>query len=181
MTSFPQAPEWDVTQWLNSDAPLSLQALRGRPIVAAAFQMLCPGCVSTTIPQLNKVHELFGQDKVAVLGLHSVFEHHEAMREPSLRAFLHEYRVPFPVAIDRHEAGDPVPVTMRRYGFRGTPTLLLIDAQGGLRRHVFGHIPDLQLGAEIMALMNEADASLGTIAPRDEDQGARCTVGGGSC
>jgi hypothetical protein len=38
---------------------------------------------------------------------------------------------------------------------QGTPTLLLIDRAGRLRRQVFGHLPDLQLGAEIAALIGE--------------------------
>lgn len=174
------APEWECASWFNSEAPVSLTGLRGRPIVAAAFQMLCPGCVAHTIPQLNKVRQLFAEDDLVVLGLHSVFEHHEAMREPSLRAFLHEYGVGFPVGVDRHEGDDPVPLTMRRYGFQGTPTLMLIDANGVLRRQTFGHVPDLQLGAEVMALVGEA----GRIAREsiDDDTGlSRCEVGAGSC
>jgi hypothetical protein len=47
---------------------------------------------------------------LAVIGLHTVFEHHSAMQEDSLRAFLHEYKVQFPVAIDKPGiAGDPMP------------------------------------------------------------------------
>jgi hypothetical protein len=38
---------------------------------------------------------------------------------------------------------------------RGTPTLLLIDRSGRLRQRIFGHVPDRQLGAEIMRLLLE--------------------------
>lgn len=177
-----RAPEWEVDTWLNTDRPLTLAALRGRPIVAAAFQMLCPGCVAHTIPQLVKVRQLFGEDQLSVLGLHSVFEHHEAMREPSLRAFLHEYGVRFPVAIDRPVAGDAIPATMRRYAFQGTPTLLLIDAEGRLRRQTFGHVPDLQLGAEIMALIRDSHDAVAPLATdADETEDRRCEIGGGTC
>lgn len=41
-----------------------------------------------------------------------------------------------------------------------TPTLILIDRQGYIRKHKFGAEQDLALGAEIMALMREDDASL---------------------
>jgi peroxiredoxin len=150
------APDWDIMQWLNTDRPLNLASLHGRVVVAAAFQMLCPGCVMQTIPQMRQVHSLFAADDVAVVGLHTVFEHHEAMTPTALAAFLHEYKVTFPVGVDRPgERGDPIPSTMRRYAMQGTPTLILIDRSGRLRRQVFGHIPDLQLGAEIMALMRE--------------------------
>jgi len=174
------APEWDCSAWLNTDAPLALASFRGRPVVAAAFQMLCPGCVAETIPQLNRVEQLFSKDQVAVLGLHSVFEHHDAMGEAGLRAFLHEYAVRFPVGIDRHLVGDPVPVTMRTYQFRGTPTLMLIDSNGRLRRQHFGRLSDLQLGAEIMALIRDIPVSA---LAGDEPPGspARCELGTASC
>ena len=149
------APEWRVSEWFNSEVPLTLTALRGKAVVVFAFQMLCPGCVHESIPQARRVHETFDTRSVATIGLHTVFEHHEAMRPVSLKAFIHENRLGFPVGIDAHERGDPLPVTMRTYGMRGTPTLLLIDRAGRLRRQVFGHVPDLALGAEIMALMAE--------------------------
>lgn len=153
------APQWDMAQWLNTGAALDLAGLRGRVVLAAAFQMLCPGCVEHTIPQLRRAHALFPQDKVAVVGLHTVFEHHEAMGVTALAAFLHEYRVAFPVGIDRPDSsGDPIPATMRRYRMQGTPTIFLIDRDGRLRRQVFGHVPDMELGAEIMALMRERAA-----------------------
>ncbi len=149
------ASEWRTSAWLNSEVPLSLAALRGKVVVAFAFQMLCPGCVHESIPQARRVHETFDGNIVATIGLHTVFEHHDAMREVSLKAFVHENRLKFPVGIDAHEDGDPLPLTMRAYGMRGTPTLLLIDRAGRLRRQSFGHVPDLALGAEIMALIRE--------------------------
>src|SRR5690606_29691255 len=119
-------------------------------------QMLCPGCAQSGLPQLLRVHEEFGPAGVAVLGLHTVFEHHAVQggRAP-LEVFLSEYRYRFPVGIDQPD-GDGLPSTMAAYGLEGTPSLLLIDAAGRLRRRVFGHIPDLRLGAEIMALVAEA-------------------------
>jgi hypothetical protein len=38
---------------------------------------------------------------------------------------------------------------------QGTPTTLLIDRQGRLRLHQFGHVDDLRLGAAISALLAE--------------------------
>lgn len=172
------APEWDCSGWLNTDRPLSLAALRGRPIVAVAFQMLCSGCVEHAVPQLKRVRQLFREDQVAVIGLHSVFEHHDGMGDASLRAFVQEYKIDFPVAIDRRQKG-PVPETMRTYRFQGTPTLLLIDANGYLRRQTFGHMPDLQLGAEIMALMSEAASPLGK--QDGPALGATCEIGASTC
>ena len=152
------APELEVTEWLGTDRPLSLHDLRGRVVLIEAFQMLCPGCVSHGLPQARRVSETFALDEVVVLGLHSVFEHHEAQgTREALEAFLHEYRIPFPVAIDAPDGRGRLPRTMARYGLQGTPSLLLIDRQGRLREQAFGTVPDLVLGAEIMALVGEAD------------------------
>jgi hypothetical protein len=51
--------------------------------------------------------------------------------------------------------GEPVPKTMQ-----GTPTLLLIDRAGHLRRQTFGHVSDLELEAavaELMAAVNQLE------------------------
>jgi len=153
-----EAPELAVSAWLNVRQPISLAALRGRVVVLEAFQMLCPGCAQTALPQLMRVHEEFASMGVAVLGLHTVFEHHAVQggRAP-LEVFLSEYRYRFPVGIDQ-PSGTGLPETMAAYGLEGTPSLLLIDAAGVLRQRVFGHIADLRLGAEIMALLAEARA-----------------------
>ena len=152
--AFAQAPEFSVAQWFNTADELSMASLRGRVVVVEAFQMLCPGCVSHGIPQAKRIQEAFSPEEVVVLGLHTVFEHHAAMSPVSLQAFLHEYRVTFPVGVDRaHESG--MPATMRAYALQGTPTLLLIDARGRLRKHWFGVVSDVIVGAEIMRLVLE--------------------------
>ena len=149
------APEWNIAEWLNSDVHLSLDAFRGRTLVALAFQMLCPGCVQQALPQLKRVSESFDPAEVAVIGLHSVFEHHEAQgRKEVLAAFLHENALRFPIAIDQ-PGPDNMPLTFRAYAMQGTPTLLLIDRLGGLRMQRFGHIDDLRLGAAVASLAVE--------------------------
>ncbi len=155
-----EAPTWKTTHWVNTDGPLSLADLRGRVVLLHAFQMLCPGCVAKGIPQAQRVEELFRGAPLTVVGLHTVFEHHAAMPPHALEAFLHEYRVRFPVGVDAAGTdGDPIPQTMRAYAMRGTPTTVLIDARGRLRRQVFGVHDDMLLGAEIQTLLLEATSS----------------------
>ena len=183
------APEWQTTTWLNTPEPLSLEKLRGRVVLMHAFQMLCPGCVARSIPQAQRVAEAFAGAPLTVVGLHTVFEHHEAMQLPSLRAFLHEYRIRFPVGVDAPGlGGNPNPRTMSAYSMRGTPTTVLIDAQGRLRKHMFGVHDDLLLGADIQRLLSEASDAGG--APRVEEleaseptsdcEAGRCAAGEGS-
>ena len=119
-----------------------------------AFQMLCPGCVSHGLPQARRISQTFGDD-VTVLGLHTVFEHHEAMGPTSLEAFLHEYRIGFPVGIDRHERPGGMPVTMERFGLRGTPSLIAIDRNGRIRLDELGAVDDLAVGALLGRLIDE--------------------------
>jgi hypothetical protein len=162
-----QAPEFQVSAWLNAPEPPTLAALRGRVVVALAFQMLCPGCVQYALPQLTRVRRSFHPDRVAVLGLHTVFERHAANRRDTLEAFAHEYRLDFPIGIDAPDPhGGPMPRTMAAYAMEGTPTLLLIDALGRLRRQTLGHVEDMVLGADIALLSTEA---CGGAAPRTEE------------
>lgn len=151
------APAWQVSQWLNTDRPLDLPALRGRVIVLHAFQMLCPGCVLHAVPQAQRLHRLFADEAVSVIGLHTVFEHHEAMLPASLRAFVHEFGITHPVGIDASVPGQAIPATMQAYAMQGTPTLVLIDRAGHRRAQHFGQLDDMALAAEVMRLTLERD------------------------
>ena len=150
------APEWQVEVWLNTPAPLELSQLRGRVVLLHAFQMLCPGCVSHAVPQAERVHRAYAELGVSVIGLHTVFEHHAAMMPMALEVFLHEYRVTHPVGVDVAVDGIAIPATMRRYGMRGTPTLILIDRAGKLRMQEFGRMEDLRLGMMLGQLLAES-------------------------
>lgn len=152
------APPILAAEWFNTPEPLTLEGLRDRVVAIECFQMLCPGCVSHGLPQAARIAQTFRPEDVAVIGLHCVFEHHAAMPPVALSAFLHEYRISFPVAVDMPGKTGPLPQTMAAYALEGTPTLLLIDRVGRLRARHFGSVPDLALGAEIMMLVQEDSA-----------------------
>jgi hypothetical protein len=177
----PAAPPLQVTRWFNTSEPLTLESLRGRVVVLHAFQMLCPGCVQHGIPQAQRVHDLFSGMEVAVVGLHTVFEHHEAMQPHALEAFLHEYRVTFPVGVDAPGDSGGIPKTMEAYRMQGTPTLILLDRQGRIRRKVFGSHSDLALGAEIATLLAERpeEATVRSTQEAAHVHGSGCE--GGAC
>ncbi|MGI9476008.1 MAG: peroxiredoxin family protein [Hyphomicrobiaceae bacterium] len=146
------APELSVEQWFNTESDLTLEKLRGRPVLIHAFQMLCPGCVAHAIPQTQKVQALFGETDLQVIGLHTVFEHHAAMTPVALKAFIHEYRLTFPIGVDTAPSTGDIPATMAAYAMRGTPTTILIDRDGNVAANLFGQIEDLALGAMIQSL-----------------------------
>lgn len=156
-SEFPPAPELAISRWFNTDDSPTLEGLRGEVVVIEAFQMLCPGCVSHGLPQAKRIDEIFG-DELTVLGLHCVFEHHEAMTPVSLEAFLHEYRIGFPVGVDAYEPGRTTPITMARYQLRGTPSLVVVDRRGRIRVHAFGQADDLLVGATLARLIDEPRA-----------------------
>ena len=155
-----QAPELSVQTWFNSDKPLSIASLRGRVVVLVAFQVLCPNSIAAAIPQARRIHETFEPTDVSVVGLHATFEHHQAYSLPLLKAFIHEYRLKFPIGLDSANSAGPIPHTMERYHMRGTPSLVLIDRQGVIRKHAFGSADDLRIGAEIGALTQEGSAAV---------------------
>ncbi|GAB4307374.1 MAG: redoxin domain-containing protein [Roseovarius sp.] len=144
-----------VAEWLNTERPLALEDFRGKVVAIEVFQMLCPGCVMHGLPQAGRIAAAFDPAEVAVIGLHSVFEHHAANGRDTLAAFLYEWRIRFPVAIDAPGDG-ALPRTMQAWQLQGTPTLVLIDAAGRMRARHFGQIGDLALGAAIMSLLRDA-------------------------
>ena len=162
------APPWSVSRWFNTGASnagasdadtLTLASLRGRPVFLHAFQMLCPGCVQHAVPQSLKVAAAFAHTDLAIVGLHTVFEHHHAMGPEALAVYLHENRIGYPVGVDAYRDDDPaahpLPLTMQAYAMQGTPTLCLVDRRGQLRRQHFGLLDDMRLGAEIATLLAE--------------------------
>ena len=150
------APELQTTRWFNTDQHLTLEGLRGRVVVLVAFQMLCPGCVARTIPLAQRLDRTFDRDELAVIALHTVFEHHEVMTPQALEVFLSEYRVTFPVGCDTPDPnGGTIPVSMSTYGMQGTPTLVMIDSLGHRRAQHFGVHDELVLGAEVGLLLAE--------------------------
>ena len=93
------APELLVHTWFNTDRPLTLSGLRGRVVVLSAFQVLCPISVASGVPQAQRIFETFAPSDVTVIGMHSTFEHHDALNTAVLKAFIQEYRLKFPIAL----------------------------------------------------------------------------------
>jgi hypothetical protein len=84
------------------------------------------------------------------------------MPAEALEVFTSEFKLPFPVGIAT-PGPDGIPLSMAAYQMQGTPTLLIFDRAGRLRRHYFGRPDDILLAAEIMALAIEDKGS-----PRNE-------------
>lgn len=149
------APPLQVSQWFNTGHALSLESLRGKIIVINAFQMLCAGCVHHSVPQMQRVFDLFDPADVAVIGLHTVFEDHAQMNPPALAAFIAQHQLTMPIGVDMEDGQHGLPLTMQAYQMQGTPSFILIDKNGLLRMHRFGQKDDLSIGAAIGQLLSE--------------------------
>lgn len=160
LNRYPMAPEFETSTWINTSKALTLAQLKGKVVVLHAFQMLCPGCVSHGLPQAKAIHEMFSNDDVQVIGLHTVFEHHKVMTVEALQAFVSEYRLSFPIAMDLPDDVGPIPKTMGKYSMQGTPTLIIIDRQGAIRLNYFGSLHDMQVGKIIGSLLAEGEVAL---------------------
>jgi hypothetical protein len=77
------APEWQTTHWLNTKEPLSLEKLRGRVVLLACVPDAVPGLRGARHPAGAARGGAFAGAPLTVVGLHTVFEHHEAMQLPS--------------------------------------------------------------------------------------------------
>ena len=143
----------EASHWINTDQPPSLASLQGKVVAVTVFQMLCPGCAGSSLPQARNLYSMFRRDDVAVIGLHSVFEHHQVMTPDALRVFAKEYRLQFPIAVDRPVPGSSVPATMRKWKLEGTPSLMVFGRDGELALQHFGHLDDLRLGAALGELI----------------------------
>lgn len=159
-------PELAVSHWFNTRQPLSLPGLRGKSGWIHALQLLGPGCGSDAIPQLRRVEKIFGHNQ-QIIGLHTVFEHHAVMSPVTLEAFLQEYRITTPVGIDLAGASADVPLTMQRYGFRGTPSSVLIGRDGSIIQGTFGVEDDIALGARIAKAHASSNPNQTTDATQD--------------
>lgn len=149
------SPTLITSDWFNTPSPISIDKLQGKVVLVHAFQMLCPGCVSHGIPQASVIHDAFSNDQVQVIGLHSVFEHHAVMTPEALKVFIHEYKITFPVAVDKPSTDSSLPKTMSQWNLQGTPSLILFDKFGQCRLKHFGRLSDLQLGTIVGGLVAE--------------------------
>lgn len=149
-------PELSVDAWFNADPATTLNSLKGKVVVLAAFQQHCAGSLHHGVPQAARLAANFSDDEVVVIGLNTPFEKAETQDRAALEAFVEEHALTFPVALDKAGGKDALPETMEAFEIQGTPTVLLFDRQGRLRRHYLGQVDDLRIGAEVMALTIEA-------------------------
>ncbi|MYD71126.1 MAG: TlpA family protein disulfide reductase [Acidobacteria bacterium] len=116
------APNLSVSEWVQGE-PTNLDQHRGSVVLLEVFQVNCPGCFFTAIPEAIKVHDHFAGEPVTVLGLATAFEDWDKNTLDNLRRLAEtgevigetrrmleqarmlddgrlRYRIPFPLAMD---------------------------------------------------------------------------------
>lgn len=147
--------KFSISKWLNiSEEEFDFS----RPTVKLLhfFQMKCRGCVIYGIPEAKEMAEIFKGKDFEVVGIHSVFEHHEDMTESHLQEFLREHKVIFPIGIDSHKEDHWMPETMKSLNLQGTPTTILLDRKGQIRLQTFGVVGSDRLQKSIEVLLTES-------------------------
>lgn len=114
------APRIDAVQL--DGRPVSLHALRGKPVLVQFWATWCPICNL----ELGSIQALSHDYTVVTVAMQSG----DAQK---LRAFMREKGVDFPVVVDEHA------VIARRYGVRGVPASFFIGSTGRIRTTEVGY------------------------------------------
>ena len=130
----------------------SLEELRRKgPVLAAFFKISCPVC-QFTFPFLQRLYERYGNDDVTFLGISQDDAKASA-------GFAKQYGITFPIALDEKEKGYPA---SNAYGLTNVPTIFLIDGDGTVSISSMGFVKnDLeQIAAQLAERRKIAPAAL---------------------
>jgi peroxiredoxin len=120
----------------------SLEELRRKgPVLAAFFKISCPVC-QFTFPFLQRLYERYGSDDVTFVGI-------SQDDAKATAGFAKQYGIMFPIALDDKEKGYPA---SNAYGLTNVPTIFLIDADGTVSISSMGFVKnDLEQIAATLA------------------------------
>jgi thiol-disulfide isomerase/thioredoxin/DNA-binding beta-propeller fold protein YncE len=117
-----RAPELEGGRgWLNTDAPLSLEGLRGKVVLLDFWTYGCVNCMHV-IPDLKRLEEKY-QKQLVVIGVHSAKFENEKETE-NIRRIVLRYGIEHPVVNDADFR------IWHSYAVQAWPTLVLIDPAG---------------------------------------------------
>jgi thiol-disulfide isomerase/thioredoxin len=112
-------------EWLNTDKPISLRALKGKIVLLDFWTLCCIICMQI-IPELEKLEKKYSKELV-VIGIHTAKFENEKDSANIKKAIL-RYQIKHPVVNDANK------VIWNTYGANWWPTIVLIDPEG----NVFG-------------------------------------------
>jgi thiol-disulfide isomerase/thioredoxin len=119
-----RAPEIAPGDWLNSDHPLTMAALRGRAVLVDFWEYSCVNCLRT-LPYLREWHNRYAR-WLAIIGVHSP-EFPFGRERQQIEQAVRELDIRYPVLLDNDFK------TWDAFANRFWPSKYLIDAQGYIR------------------------------------------------
>jgi thiol-disulfide isomerase/thioredoxin len=165
------APEFppNVT-WLQG-GPLTMEGLRGKPVLIDFWDYTCVNCLRT-LPYVKEWHRRYQSLGLAVIGVHAP-EFSFAREQGNVLRAVREHGIEYPVVLDNDYA------IWQAYANRYWPAKYLVDARGYLRGYHHGEGAYRETEEALQALLRETFPQIllpGLMDPvRDEDQaGAVC-------
>lgn len=162
-----KAPELTgITKWINTPAPLSLSALKGKVILIDFWTYTCINCIRT-LPHITRWYDKYKDQGFVVLGIHTPEFEFEKKTENVENAII-QYQIHYPVAQDNDYK------TWEIFANHYWPAHYLIDKDGYIRKTHFGEGEYGETEEAIQILIKEAgstaSASLETmpdLTPKD--------------
>ncbi len=149
-TSLPDlgpAPELTNDTWLNVDAPLRLEDLRGRVVLLEMWTFGCINC-QHVMPSLKEWHSKYKEAGLVVIGNHyPEFSYEKDLA--NLKQATEQNGIEYAVAQDNDGS------TWKAYQNNYWPTLYLIDKQGHIRYMHIGEGGYSETEENIKALLAE--------------------------
>jgi thiol-disulfide isomerase/thioredoxin len=152
-----KAPEFvDVTEWLNTKQPLSLDKLKGQVVVVHFWTFGCINC-QRNYPWYRDWMKRYSGRKVTFVGVHSPETKGEYDIE-TIRKRAKENGLEFPILVDNKLSN------WKNWGLRYWPTVWILDKQGYARFRWEGELNWQNAGGQehmakrIDQLLQEPDA-----------------------
>jgi peroxiredoxin len=121
---------------------LTLNELRGRPVLVTFWATTCPGCVKE-MPHLTELYNKLGPQGFELVALAMSYDPEEQVRE-----MVRLKQLPYPVALDRDGSA------ARAFGdVKLTPTSFLIAPDGRIVKQKLGEMDMQELHKRIVGML----------------------------
>lgn len=147
-----RAPAFPPGEWLNTDGPLSLAALRGRAVLVDFWEYSCINCLRT-LPYLHQWHRRYVRLGLTIIGVHTPeFAFGRERRQIEMAA--RELDITYPVFLDNDYR------VWEAFANRFWPAKYLIDQHGYIRYQTAGEGNYNTTELAIQAVLREANPDL---------------------
>jgi thiol-disulfide isomerase/thioredoxin len=145
-----EAPDFPAgLDWLNTEAPLTWDDLRGKVVLMEFWTYGCINCIQT-LPPLRMLQKKYA-DELVIIGVHAAKFPHEAETQ-NIRQSILRYGLTFPVVNDKDYA------IAAQYGANTWPTFVIVNPEGKYLGKRAGDMLYAQLDRLVGEIVAEFDA-----------------------